>query len=90
MRRRRRPSGAAPPLPRSIGTTGTGWIVATAALIIWMIVAYNSAAARRATDRVDAAVLRQFARLRTDWLTDIASAIERTATGWAVPVAAGG
>ena len=89
MRRRRRPSGVAPPLPRSIGTTGTGWIVVSAALIAWMIVAYNSAAARRATDRIDAAVLRQFARLRTDWLTDITSAIERAATGWPVPLAAG-
>ena len=41
----------------------------------WGIVVYNSPSARRATDRVDAAVLRQFARLRTDWLTDIASPI---------------
>ena len=87
MRRRRRPSGTAPPLPRSIGTTGTGWLVASAALLTWGIVAYNSAAARRATDRVDAAVLRQFARLRTEWLTDIASPIGRIGMGWAVPIA---
>ena len=35
------------------------------------VVAYNSPSARRVTDRLDAAVLRQFARLRTAWLTDI-------------------
>lgn len=87
-RRRRRPSGTAPPLPRSIGTTGTGWLVATVLLLIWGIVAYNSPSARRVTDRIDAAVLRQFARLRTDLLTDIASPIGRIGIGWAVPATA--
>ena len=32
---------------------------------------------RRGTDRVDAAVLRAIARLRTDWLTDVMKAIDR-------------
>ena len=32
--------------------------------------------------------MRQFARLRTDWLTDIASPIARIGHGWAVPAAA--
>ena len=85
QRRRRRPSGAAPPLPRSIGT-GTGWLVASAALLTWGIVIFNSPTARRATDRVDAAVLRQAARLRASWLTDIASPISRIGMGWAVPL----
>jgi hypothetical protein len=85
QRRRRRPSGAAPPLPRSIGT-GTAWLVASAALLTWGIVIFNSPAARRATDRVDAAILRQFARLRTDWVTDIASPISRIGMGWAAPL----
>ena len=88
MRRRRRPSGAPPPLPRSIGTTGTGFLVASVALLAWVIITYKSLAARRATDRVDAAVLRQLARLRTAWLTDIASPIGRIGAGWVVPVTA--
>ena len=33
-------------------------------------------------------VLRQLARLRTDWLTDVATAIDRVATGWAMFFAA--
>jgi hypothetical protein len=88
MRRRRRPSGTAPPLPRSIGTTGTGWLVASAALLVWTVIAYNSPSARRATDRIDAAVLRQFARLRTPWLTDIASPVAKVGNGWLVPATA--
>jgi hypothetical protein len=89
MRRRRRPSGTAPPLPRSIGTTGTGWLVASALLVAWGIVAYNSPSARRATDRVDVAILRRIAQLRSAWLTDVMSPIARFATGWGVTAVAG-
>jgi hypothetical protein len=89
MRRRRRPSGTAPPLPRSIGTTGTGWLVASAVLVAWGIVAYNSPSARRVTDRFDVAILRQMARLRTAWLTDVMSPITRFGTGWGVTAVAG-
>jgi hypothetical protein len=81
-RRRRRPSGAPPPLPRSIGVTGRIWLVASAALIVWLIFLETSEAARRVTDQVDAAILRQFARLRTEWLTDIVSALDRVGSGW--------
>ena len=90
MRRRRRPSGTAAPLPRSIGTTGTGWLVASGLLVAWGIVAYNSPSARRATDRLDAAILRQIAQVRTAWLTDVMSPIARFSTGWGVTAVAGG
>lgn len=75
--RRRRPSGAPPPLPRSVGTTGWGWLVALGVVIAWTIVASNVSWAARMTDRADAAVLRQIVRFRTDWLTSMADAINR-------------
>ncbi len=81
-RRRRRPSGAPPPLPRSIGRTGKGWIVVLLLLVAWLLVALWSGWARRLTDQVDAAILRAVAELRTDWLTTIARAVDRVATGW--------
>ena len=86
LRRRRRPSGAAPPLPRNIGFTGTGWLIASGVLLVWTVVAINSEWARRVTDQVDSAILRQIARFRTDWLTDVIDAIDRVGSGWTVTV----
>ena len=83
-RRRRRPSGAPPPLPRSLGQTGRAWIIGLVALVAWLVVALLSPRVRRFTDRVDAAILRAVARLRTDWLVDVARGIDRVATGWAM------
>ena len=87
-RRRRRPTGAPPPLPKSLGTTGKVWLAGLATLIGWTIVLLLSPAARRLTERVDTAVLQQVVRLRTPWLTDIATTIDRLATGWAFTVVA--
>jgi membrane-associated phospholipid phosphatase/tRNA A-37 threonylcarbamoyl transferase component Bud32 len=82
MRRRRRPSGAAPPLPRSLGRTGRGWMIALVLLVAWVIAALIFDWPRRVTDRVDAAVLRAVARARAEWVTPIARGIDRIATGW--------
>src|SRR4051812_19385349 len=60
----RRPSGAPPPLPRHLGRTGKVWLVGAGLLLSWIIIATFSAWARRVTDRADAAVLRQFVRIR--------------------------
>jgi tRNA A-37 threonylcarbamoyl transferase component Bud32 len=86
--RQRRPSGAPPPLPRQLGTTGRGWAALTVVLIAWLLVAMFSPSARRLTDQVDAAVLRVVAGLRTEWLTTIARGIDRMATGWTLSVVA--
>ena len=53
-----------------------------AALVVWLIVTAVSEWARRVTDQIDAAILRAFARLRTEWLTDVMRAVDRAATGW--------
>ena len=84
-RRRRRPSGAAPPLPHKIGATGTGWIVAFLVLLVWTILAPRVEWVARVTDRVDSWILRQIAEVRTAWLTDVAEVVER-AGGWGITV----
>ena len=86
---RRRPSGAPPPLPRSIGRTGRGWLVALVVLVAWLVVALLSPWARRVTDQVDASSCARIAALRTDWLTTLARGIDRMATGWTMSIVAG-
>jgi membrane-associated phospholipid phosphatase len=81
-RRRRRPTGAAPPLPRTIGATGKAWLAAAILLIAWMVVTAHSAWARRVTGEVDAAISRAFARSRSGWLSSAMRAVDRAATGW--------
>ena len=82
--RQRRPTGSAPPLPRSIGATGKAWLCAGVVVLVWLIILAASEAARDATDRVDTAILEVVANLRADWLTPIVNRIDRFATGWAV------
>ena len=84
----RRPSGAPPPLPRSLGRTGRGWIVAAVVVVAWMLVTLRSEWARRTTEQLDAAVLRAIAEVRTEWLSETARAIDRAATGWVMSVVA--
>ncbi len=85
-RRRRRPSGAPPPLPHSLGLTGKGWLVSAAIGVAWVIAAYNSSIVRDATDRIDSVVLQWIARLRTGWLTSLARWVDMRGSGWAFTV----
>lgn len=82
LRRRRRPSGAPPPLPRSIGATGKVLLVTLAALLVFVVVATQSLAVQRATERVDAALLRRIADLRVDGLTTVLRGLNRVLAGW--------
>ena len=75
-RKRRRPSGEPPPLPRTLARTGRYWLgLAAIVLLAWGGVLVSGEAAVAAT-RVDLAVLRGLARLRAPLLTDLARAIE--------------
>ncbi|MDQ3352586.1 MAG: hypothetical protein M3501_11570, partial [Actinomycetota bacterium] len=80
--KRRRPSGAPPPLPRRLGTTGKGWLVALVVLVAWVALMNASSTPRRLTDHIDAAVLRAIAAVRNDWTSPMARAVDRVATGW--------
>ena len=79
--RQRRPSGAPPPLPRTIGTTGKAWLVlaglAATFLVLLPIFGQPDAAARFETS-----VLEQLARLRTGWLTNIMRGINTVGAKW--------
>src|SRR6478672_4121455 len=79
--RQRRPSGAPPPLPRTIGASGKLWLVlaalAAVGLILLPIVGQPDPAARFETR-----VLVQLARLRTGWLTDVMRGINTVGSKW--------
>jgi membrane-associated phospholipid phosphatase/tRNA A-37 threonylcarbamoyl transferase component Bud32 len=87
-RRQRRPTGAPPPLPRSIGTSGKTWLVVVAVSTVWIVVTLQSEGARRTTTEIDAAILRGLARARTDWMTELARAVNRVAIGWTIFIVA--
>jgi tRNA A-37 threonylcarbamoyl transferase component Bud32/membrane-associated phospholipid phosphatase len=70
-RRRRRPSGEAPPLPRTINLTARFWLAATGvALALWAF-AMTSTGVDVAILRVDQAVTDRVVGLRTQLLTDV-------------------
>jgi tRNA A-37 threonylcarbamoyl transferase component Bud32 len=87
-RRRRRPAGEPPPLPRRIGVTGWWWVaVATLAITGWAIALANAGGA---VLPVDQWTLEALARLHTPALTKVMEALaalgSRTAIvvlGWA-------
>ena len=81
-RRRRRPTGAAPPLPRRLGRAAKAWLAALAVLGAVLAVVLVSPTARHAGARVDTAVVRALAEIRTAWLTEAARFVDRVATGW--------
>ena len=52
------------------------------ALLLWALLAYNVVAIGRVTDRFDSAILRQVARVRTGWLTNVADAVSSGFSLW--------
>ena len=52
------------------------------------VVAMSFERAGRLVNQVDAAILRQIAGLRTEWLTDVADGIDRVGSGWTITVIA--
>jgi membrane-associated phospholipid phosphatase/tRNA A-37 threonylcarbamoyl transferase component Bud32 len=83
-RLRRRPTGAAPPLPRHIGWTTRAWGIALLAVVTVVLVAMRSKILREEIDDADAAVLRILAEHRNDGLNSVARAIDAVASGWAM------
>ena len=73
--RRRRPTGAPPPLPHPVSVTTRAWLVLAVVVLAGVIVISLRAPSLRLDNQVNAAVLRFFARARTPWLTDVANGI---------------
>jgi tRNA A-37 threonylcarbamoyl transferase component Bud32 len=84
--RRRRPTGAPPPLPHPVSATTRAWLVLAVVVLAGVIVVSVRAPALRLDDQVNAAVLRLFARARTPWLTGIANGIVAAGSGWGATV----
>jgi tRNA A-37 threonylcarbamoyl transferase component Bud32 len=84
--RRRRPTGAPPPLPHPVSVTTRAWLVFAAVVLAGVIVILVRAPSLRLDDQVNAAVLRFFARARTPWLTDVARGISAAGPGWGATV----
>jgi tRNA A-37 threonylcarbamoyl transferase component Bud32/membrane-associated phospholipid phosphatase len=84
--RRRRPSGEAPPLPRSLHTSGRWWLAATAVvLLLWTVVA-NVRTTGLLVVGLDQAVVERLAELRTAMLTDVMLAVHALGSRWTVRV----
>ena len=84
--RRRRPTGAPPPLPHPVSVTTTAWLVAVVVVLAGAIVVSLRAPSLRLDDQANAAVLRFFARARTPWLTGVANGIVAAGSGWGATV----
>ena len=81
-KKRRRPSGEPPPLPRSLYATGKYWVaLLIVGAVSWLgLVVVGGAGARMA--RFDLALMEPILALRTDWLTDVMLAIDSLGSEW--------
>src|SRR3954447_12303681 len=71
VRRRRRPSGEPPPLPRHLSASGKWWLGMSAAVVLaWIVVVLTGTVT--VFDVVDTRVLQAIADLRSPWLTRVA------------------
>jgi membrane-associated phospholipid phosphatase len=84
--RRRRPTGAPPPLPHPITVSTTAWLLLAAVVLTGAFLVSGLTPWRRADDQAGTWILRQFAELRTPWLTDVANGIKAAGTGWGLAV----
>jgi len=84
--RRRRPTGAPPPLPHPVSVTTRAWLVLAVVVLVGVIVISLQAPSLRLDNQVNTAVLRLFARARAPWLTDVANGIYMAGSGWGATV----
>ena len=85
VRRRRRPSGEPPPLPRSLSTSGRWWLGLSALVVLlWALVLATGSLT--VVDLADTRVLQAISRARTPALTSVAEVAGALATPAAVKV----
>ncbi len=82
MARRRRPTGAPPPLPHPVSVTTTAWLILAAVALAGAFLASEHTPWLRIDDRASTWVLRLLAGIRTPWLTDVANGINGAGSGW--------
>jgi hypothetical protein len=81
-RRRRRPTGAPPPLPHPVTITTTAWLILAAVVLAGAFLAWQHTPWLRVEDQASTWVLTQLAGIRTPWLTDVANGINVAGSGW--------
>jgi membrane-associated phospholipid phosphatase/tRNA A-37 threonylcarbamoyl transferase component Bud32 len=85
VRRRRRPSGEPPPLPRSLNTSGRWWLgLSGLVVVLWGVVAATDSLT--VVDLADTRILQSISQVRTAWLTDVADVAGVLATPAAVKI----
>jgi tRNA A-37 threonylcarbamoyl transferase component Bud32/membrane-associated phospholipid phosphatase len=85
-RKRRRPSGTPPPLPRNIRASGRLWLIAASIVaLIWMILFTVEDSGVWMSHR-DFALLQELAKIRSDWLTDVMQALDAIGSDWTVRI----
>jgi tRNA A-37 threonylcarbamoyl transferase component Bud32/membrane-associated phospholipid phosphatase len=84
--RRRRPSGEAPPLPRTLDTSGRYWLAATGLVLLLWVVALGNTRTSNYILAFDQALLGRVARLRTPALTDVALGLHALGSVWMIRV----
>jgi len=75
VRRRRRPSGEAPPLPKQLNTSGRFWVGLALGAGVFLTVVGLTGTPARIMDLVDHAVLEAIATVRTTVLTTLFNAV---------------
>ena len=86
-RRRRRPSGEPPPLPRQLNTSGRYWLALALAIVAFSVVAKVSTSVRLAGAVVDHRLLDWVMQLRTPALTRVMHGVGWLATPLALQLA---
>src|SRR3954469_21726582 len=85
VRRRRRPSGEPPPLPKHLNASGKWWLALSALVVaLWIVVVATGNVAH--FDVADTRVLQAIADLRPPWLTQGAKVAGVLATAAAIYV----
>ena len=81
-KRRRRPSGEPPPLPRRLQTTGKYWVGLMGLAIASWVGLFLIANAGAATTRVEVGMLQTIHELRVPWLTEAMHSLHSLGSEW--------
>jgi membrane-associated phospholipid phosphatase len=83
-RRKRRPTGAAPPLPKIIGWTGKLWLAAVLVIVVsgtlWLVFTTGP------LDRIDAVFIRVVTSARTPWLDSLTRGLYSVGSRWGLAI----
>ena len=85
-RKRRRPTGAPPPLRRRMGASGRFWLAMVAYASIVSVLVLQIDEVSRFSDRAENWWLLRLADLRVDWLTPIMRGIKAAGSDWGMTV----